>query len=181
MTAALQRELEHVVRTTPAQVIDTLTDTCACARWSPIGFSLDDEGDDRLRAGTVRRVTGSVLGAPVRFHLHTLAAEASGLRLHARGPVDLHMHYSLTPVGSGCEMDAHISIHPSRGRVGRLVARAARTLLVAGTLDDTLERIAREAERSAERCQRGDLARLESDPKTESGVKSALKRSTGSV
>jgi carbon monoxide dehydrogenase subunit G len=158
---ALSWSSRTVVRTPPAQVIDTLTDTDACARWSPIGFSLeDDEGDegyggDRLRAGTVRRVSGRLLGAPVRFHLHTLTADATGLRLHARGPVDLHVQYSLTPVGSGCELDAHISIRPSRGRLGGLVARAARTLLVAGTLDDTLERIAREAERSA-RCCRHD-------------------------
>ncbi len=170
-----------MVRTGPAQVIDTLTDTGACARWSPIGFSLQDDGGARLRAGTVRRVSGRVLGAPVRFHLHTLAADASGLRLHARGPIDLHVHYSLRPIAAGCEMHADVSIHPSRTRVGRLVARTVRTLLVAGTLDVALERIAREAERSAERCQRGDLAGLESDPKTESGVKSALKRSTGSV
>jgi hypothetical protein len=66
-----------------------------------------------------------------------------------------HVHYSLTPVESGCEMDAHVSIHPSRGRVGRLVAHAAPTLLAAGTLDDALERIAREAERSVRRCERG--------------------------
>jgi hypothetical protein len=158
VTGALSWSSRTVVRTAPSQVIDTLTDTGACARWSPIGFSLDDderEDDDRLRAGTVRRVTGRLLGAPVRFHLHTLAVDATGLRLHARGPVDLHVEYSLTPVGSGCEVDAHISIHPSRGRVGRLVVRAARTLLVAGTLDDTLERIAREAERSAGRREPG--------------------------
>jgi hypothetical protein len=155
VTAVLSWSSRTVVRTAPAHVIDTLTDTGACARWSPIGFSLeDDEGDedDRLRAGTVRRVSGRLLGAPVRFHLHTLAVDATGLRLHARGPVDLHVQYSLTPVGSGCEMDAHISIHPSRGRLGGLVARAARTLLVAGTLDDTVERIAREAEQSARSC-----------------------------
>jgi hypothetical protein len=45
-------------------------------------------------------------------------------------------------------MHAHVSIHPSRTRIGRLLARTVRTLLVAGTLDVALERIAREAERS---------------------------------
>jgi Polyketide cyclase / dehydrase and lipid transport len=148
VTAAASWSSSTVARTEPARVIETLTDTDACARWSPVAFSLEDDGDGRLRPGTIRRVSGRLLGAPVRFHLHTLAADPSGLRLHARGPIDLHVHYSLTPIASGCEIDAHISIHPPRGRLGRLLARAARTLLVAGTLDDALHRIAREAERS---------------------------------
>ena len=149
MTAALSWSSCTVVRTAPAHVIDTLTDTGACARWSPIPFSLEDDGGDRLAVGTIRRVSGRVFGAPIRFHLHTLAADPSGLRLHARGPIDLLVHYSLRPIASGCEMRAHVSIRPARSRAGRLAARAARTLLAAGTLDDTLERIAREAERSA--------------------------------
>jgi Polyketide cyclase / dehydrase and lipid transport len=138
-----------VIRAHPVQVLDTLTDPDACARWSPIPFSLEDGDDDRLRAGTTHRVSGRLIGARVRFHLHTLTADPGGLRLHARGPVDLHVHYSLTPIASGCEMDAHVSVQPTRGRLGRLLAHAARTLLRAGTLDDALERIAREAERSA--------------------------------
>jgi hypothetical protein len=149
VNAALSWSSRTVVRTEPAQVIDTLTDTDACARWSPIAFSLEDEGGDRLRPGTVRRVSGRLLGARIRFQLHTLAADVSGLCLHARGPIDLRVHYRLTPIASGCEMHAHVSIHPSRGRLNGLVARAVRTLLVAGTLDDALQRIAREAERSA--------------------------------
>jgi hypothetical protein len=152
VTAAISWSSGRVVRTEPARVIETLTDTEACARWSPVAFSLEDD-EGRLRPGTTRRVTGRLLGAPVRFHLHTLIADPSGLRLHARGPVDLHVHYALRPVASGCQMDAHISIHPPRGRIGRLVAHAARTLLVAGTLDHALQRIAHEAERSARSCE----------------------------
>lgn len=148
MTAAVSWSSRTVIRAHPARVLDTLTDPDACARWSPIAFSLEDDTDERLRTGTTHRVSGRLLGAPVRFHLHTLAAAPDGLRLHARGPIDLHVHYSLTPVASGCEIDARISIHPARGRVGRLLARVARSLLVAGTLDDALDRIACEAERS---------------------------------
>ena len=152
MSATVDWSSGRVVRTEPARVIETLTDTEACARWSPVAFSLEDDGG-RLQPGTTRRVSGRLLGAPVQFHLHTLAADATGLRLHARGPIDLHVHYALRPVACGCRMDAHISIQPPRGRVGRLVAHAARTLLVAGTLDQTLQRIAHEAERSARRCE----------------------------
>jgi hypothetical protein len=155
MSAAVNWSSGRVVRTEPARVIDTLTDTDACARWSPVAFSLDDDGG-RLRPGTTRRVSGRLMGARVRFHLHTLEADANGLRLHARGPVDLHVHYVLQPIASGCRMDAHVSIHPPRGHFGQLVAHAARSLLVAGTLDHALQRIAHEAERSdglARRCE----------------------------
>jgi hypothetical protein len=149
VSAAASWSSRTVIRAQPARVLDTLTDPDACARWSPIAFSLDDAGSDRLRAGTSHRVSGKLFGAPVRFRLHTLAADVGGLRLHAQGPIDLRVHYSLTPIALGCAVDAHVSIHPPRGRLGRLIAHATRTLLAAGTLDDALERMAHEAERSA--------------------------------
>jgi polyketide cyclase/dehydrase/lipid transport protein len=144
-----------VIRAQPARVLDTLTDPDACARWSPVAFSLDDGGSHRLRAGTTCRVSGKLFGAPVRFRLDTLAADVRGLRLHAHGPIDLRVHYSLTPIALGCAVDAHVSVHPSRGHLGRLIAHATGTLLAAGTLDDALERMAHEAERPARRATRG--------------------------
>jgi Polyketide cyclase / dehydrase and lipid transport len=134
----------------PEHVIDTLTDTEACARWSPIPFTVDDNGSDRLLAGTICRVSGRLLGAPIRFRLHTLEADTSRLRLHARGPIEIRVVYSLRPVGEGCHVDARVSIQPSRSRFGRLIGRATGLLLTDGTLDDALKRIAREAERSAQ-------------------------------
>jgi Polyketide cyclase / dehydrase and lipid transport len=133
----------------PEHVLDTLTDTEACARWSPIPFSLETRGDPRLRPGTTAQVSGRVLGAPVRFHLQTLSADADGLRLRAQGPVDIAVHYVLRPVTRGCDVDARISIHPNGSPLSRLVARATRALLAAGTLERSLQRIAREAERAA--------------------------------
>jgi Polyketide cyclase / dehydrase and lipid transport len=154
MTALTWRSRTTVLAE-PQAVIDTLTDTEACARWSPIPFTLDDCGSDRLLAGTTRRVSGRVLGAPVRFRLHTLEADTSRLRLHAHGPIDIRVFYSLQPVPDGCHVDARVSIHPPSSHFGRLIGRATRLLLTDGTLDHALRRIAREAERSARMNERG--------------------------
>src|SRR5689334_13885887 len=92
-------------RATPERVIEALTDARACARWSPIPFTVDDPDATRLRAGTTTRVSGRLLGARVRFEIATLVANRHGLRLHARGPIDIHVAYELTPVPLGCALD----------------------------------------------------------------------------
>jgi Polyketide cyclase / dehydrase and lipid transport len=138
------------VRATPQHVIDTLTDPDACARWSPIPFSLDTSDGARLRAGTTTRVSGRLLGARVRLTLHTLAADPGRLHLHARGPVDILVDYTLKPIRAGCALDALISIHPPTSRLGRLLARATGLLLATGTLDHAMDRIAHEAELKAD-------------------------------
>lgn len=150
MTARSWRSRATVLAT-PEHVLDTLTDTAACARWSPVPFAVDGDGggDGRLRAGTIRRVSGRLLGAPVRFHLYTLEANAQQLRLHARGPVEIRVAYALTRLADGCAVDAHVSIEAPTHALGRLIARATGLMLAGGTLDVALSRIAREAERSA--------------------------------
>ncbi|HXO13162.1 MAG TPA: SRPBCC family protein [Mycobacterium sp.] len=140
---------QTTVLATPEHVIDTLTDPAACARWSPVPFSVEGGGSRRLRPGTSRRISGRLLGAPVRFHLHTLEANPRRLRLHARGPIEIRVAYALTPVAEGCALDAHVSIDQPRNPLGRLIGRTTRLMLAAGTLDVALTRIAREAERSA--------------------------------
>lgn len=142
---------QTTVLATPEHVIDTLTDTAACARWSPVPFAVDGGGSHRLAPGTTRRVSGRLLGAPVRFHLHTIEANSRRLRLHARGPIHIRVAYALTPVAEGCALDAHVSIDPPRNPLGRLIGRTTGLMLAAGTLDVALSRIAREAERSARR------------------------------
>ena len=87
--------------------------------------------------------------AHVRFQLHTLAADAGRLHLHARGPIDILVDYTLKPIGAGCALDALISIHPRTSRLGRLLARATGLLLATGTLDHAMTRIAHEAELKA--------------------------------
>jgi Polyketide cyclase / dehydrase and lipid transport len=155
MTIASTWRSRTAVRATPETVIDTLTDPRACARWSPIPFSLDKDDTGRLRAGSTRRVSGRLLGAPVRFQLHTLVAHPGRLHLHARGPIELLVDYTLTRTRAGCTLDAAISIQPPTSRPGRMLARATGLLLAAGTLDHTVHRIALEAE------SRGELARTD--------------------
>jgi Polyketide cyclase / dehydrase and lipid transport len=137
------------ISATPEHVMETLTDTSACARWSPVPFEVDERAGRRLQAGTTRRVNGRILGAPVRFRLHTLEAGARRLRLHARGPIEIDVAYALTPLPGGCDVSAHVSIRCPRHPLGRLVGRATALMLAAGTLDVTLNRIAREAELAA--------------------------------
>lgn len=150
MTALTWRS-QATVLATPEHVIDTLTDTAACARWSPVPFAVEGGGSHRLAPGTIRRVTGRLLGAPVRFHLHTLEANPRRLRLHARGPIEIRVAYALTPVAEGCAIDARVSIDRPRNPLGRLVGRTTGLMLASGALDAALRRIAREAERSARR------------------------------
>lgn len=149
MTTANTWRARTTVRATPEHVIDTLTDPDACARWSPIPFSVDTSDSARLRPGTTTRISSRLLGAHVRFHLHTLAADAGRLHLHARGPIDILVDYTLKPIGAGCALDALISIHPRTSRLGRLLARATGLLLATGTLDHAMTRIAHEAELKA--------------------------------
>jgi hypothetical protein len=138
------------VNAAPEHVIDVLTDPDACARWSPIPFSLDTGGVVRLRAGTVTPVSGRLLGARVRFRLHTLAADPCRLRLHARGPIDIHVDYWLTRSRAGCHLDARISVPTPHAPFGRLLARATGVLLAGGTLEAAVDRIAHEAELAAD-------------------------------
>jgi Polyketide cyclase / dehydrase and lipid transport len=152
------------VRATPEQVIDTLTDPNACARWSPIPFSLDTSDGARLHPGTTTRVSGRLLGVYVRFNLHTIVADPGRLRLHAHGPIDILVDYTLKPIRAGCALDALISVHPPKSRLGRLLARATGLLLATGTLDHAVRRIAHEAELEADtrltsRCARARATR----------------------
>jgi carbon monoxide dehydrogenase subunit G len=138
------------VNAAPEQVIDVLTDPEACARWSPIPFSLETDRGGRLRAGTVTPVSGRLLGARVRFQLHTLAADPARLRLHAEGPIDIDVDYRLTRNRSGCRLDARIRVPAPRARSGRLLAHATGMLLAGGALGHAVDRIAQEAELAAD-------------------------------
>jgi uncharacterized protein YndB with AHSA1/START domain len=150
MTTTHTWRARTTVRATPEHVIDTLTDFDACARWSPIPFSLDTGAGARLRPGTTTRVSGRLLGAHVRFNIHTLAVGPDRLQLRARGPIDILVDYTLTPIRTGCALDGRVSIHRPNGRLARLLARATGLLLASGTLDDAVDRIAHQAELAAD-------------------------------
>jgi Polyketide cyclase / dehydrase and lipid transport len=135
------------VRATPRRVIETLTDTDACARWSPIPFRVDDIDATRLHPGRSVRVSGRLLGVQVSFELEIVAADPTRLLLHARGPIEILVDYGLRPERAGCAVEAAVSVRPVDAGVGRLLARATVLLLATGTLERALARVAHEAER----------------------------------
>jgi hypothetical protein len=132
----------------PAEVLDVLTDPDAASRWAPVAFELDEIGSPptrRLRAGTRARVSGRFAGRTVGFDVRVHAADERGLTLEADGPVGFDVAYELAPTDAGSEVRASVSVRPSRGLAGRLLAEATGALLSAGALDTAISRIGREA------------------------------------
>jgi ABC-type amino acid transport substrate-binding protein len=134
-----------IVDAGPAAVLDVLTDPEACARWAPVPFDVDAVGGRRLRRGSRARVSGRLAGRRVGFDIEVLEADDSRLSLCADGPVGFDVRYDLAPAESGSEVRASVSVRPSRGLAGRLLAEATNALLAAGALDTAVLRIAREA------------------------------------
>jgi hypothetical protein len=75
-----------------------------------------------------------------------IAADASGLKLLASGPIVLEVAYELSPAHAGSEVTAKVAVAGSRGFTGRVIAQAADAMLAAGALRHAVSRIAREAE-----------------------------------
>ena len=129
----------------PAEVLDVLTDPEACTRWAPVSFELEDLEGARLRAGSRARVAGRLAGRRVGFDVCVHEADERGLSLAADGPVGFDVAYELAPTDDGSEVRASVSVRPSRGLTGRLLAEATGALLSAGALDTAISRIGREA------------------------------------
>jgi uncharacterized protein YndB with AHSA1/START domain len=129
----------------PAEVLQVLTDPDACTRWAPVAFELEDIDGPRLRAGSTARVNGRLAGRRVGFQVAVREADERGLSLVADGPVGFDVAYRLSPTASGSEVCASVSVRPSRGLAGRLLAEATGALLSAGALDAAITRIGREA------------------------------------
>jgi hypothetical protein len=127
----------------PAAVLAVLTDPEACTRWAPVPFDVEDGRP--LLAGSSARVSGRLAGRRVGFDVAVQKADESGLALSASGPVGLDVDYRLAPHDAGAEVHARISVRPSRGLAGRLLAEAANALLSAGALENALARLSREA------------------------------------
>jgi hypothetical protein len=145
----------------PSAVLDVLTDPDAAARWAPVPFDVED--DRRLTAGRTARVSGRLAGKRVGFDVQVHAADVTGFALTAQGPVGFEVDYRLVrttrsqgfPDGApaldaaGCHVHASISVRPTRGLAGRLLAEATTALLNAGALETTLARLTREAAATA--------------------------------
>ena len=134
--------------TTPARpedVLDVLCDPDAAARWAPLPFEVEELDGRRLESGSRARVSGKLAGRRVGFDLEVHEASGRGLTLAADGPVGFDVDYRLSPVEGGSEVHASVSVRPSGGIVGRLLAEATSALLSAGALEAALSRVTREA------------------------------------
>jgi hypothetical protein len=129
----------------PRDVLDVLTDPEACARWAPLPFDIEELDGRRLATGSRARVSGSLAGKRVGFDVEVHEASDSGLSLAANGPVGFDVAYELAAVDGGSEVRASVSVRPSRGIAGRLLAEATSALLSAGALEACLSRVVREA------------------------------------
>jgi uncharacterized protein YndB with AHSA1/START domain len=129
----------------PAEVLDVLTDPDSVRRWAPVAFELAELEGDRLRAGGTARVCGRLAGRSVGFEVEVSEADERGLALRASGPVGFDVAYELEPTPAGSQVRASVSVHPSRGIAGRILAEATGALLTAGALEAAVSRIGREA------------------------------------
>ena len=130
----------------PEAVLNVLTDPDAAARWAPVAFDVDDLDGERLLPGSRARVSGRLAGRRVGFDVDVHEADTTGIALSASGPVRLDVAYQLSPATcGGSEVRASVSVRPSRGLAGRLLAEATSALLSAGALEAALSRVAREA------------------------------------
>ncbi len=129
----------------PEAVLDVLTDPEAAARWAPLPFDVDELDGHRLATGSRARISGKLAGRRVGFDLEVHEASGDGLSLAADGPVGFDVDYRLAAVEGGSEVHASVSVRPSRGIMGRLLAEATSALLSAGALEAALSRVTREA------------------------------------
>jgi hypothetical protein len=129
----------------PAVVLDVLTDPDACRRWAPVAFELEELQGARLHAGARARVQGKLAGRSVGFDVEVSEADERGLALSAHGPVGFDVAYELEATPAGSQVRASVSVRPSRGLAGRLLAEATGALLSAGALEAAVSRIGREA------------------------------------
>ena len=129
----------------PEDVLDVLTCTEACRRWSPVAFELDGDAAPRLAAGARMRVSGSLAGRRVGFDVEVLEAGDGRLALSARGPVALDVAYEARATEAGSELSASVSVRSGRGLFGRMAAEATAAILHAGALGVAVDRIARTA------------------------------------
>ncbi len=129
----------------PAVVLDVLTDTDACRRWSPVPFDLDGDAGPRLAPGCRVRVSGQLVGRRVGFDVEVHEAADGRLALSAHGPVALDVAYEARPSGEGSEVHASVSVRSGGGFFGRLAEQATAALLQAGALGHAVDRIARSA------------------------------------
>ena len=129
----------------PEHVLELLTEPDAIARWAPIPFELLDLDGARLRPGTRARVSGTLAGRRLEFHVEIHEADEERLSLVANGLVSIGAEYRLAPADGGSDVHASVSVS-GRGLLGGILARAFEAVLAAGALRASVARIGRELE-----------------------------------
>ena len=119
----------------PEAVLDLLTDTDACRRWSPVPFDLDGEAGGRLAAGARVRVSGSLVGRRVGFDVEVHEAADGRLALsRARSRRLRRGLRGAARIRGGSEVHASVSLRSAGGLFGRAAEHATAALLHAGAL-----------------------------------------------
>jgi uncharacterized protein YndB with AHSA1/START domain len=137
---------QTTVHGSPEEVLEVLTAPAALARWSPVGFEIEELDTTHLRPGTRARVAGCLAGQRVRFDVDVTRADPERLLLHAQGPVGLDVDYTIAPSPRGSAIDAAVTVRGERGVTKALIARALHLLFAVGGLDLALARLVREVE-----------------------------------
>jgi uncharacterized protein YndB with AHSA1/START domain len=130
----------------PEEVLEVLTHPAALARWSPVGFEIEELDSAHLRSGTRARVAGYLAGHRVAFDVDVMQADPERLLLHARGPVGMDVEYTIAPAPHGSAVDAAVTVRGERGVTKALIARSLHLLLAVGGLEVALARLCREVE-----------------------------------
>ena len=149
----------------PGEVLEALTHPAALARWSPVGFEIEELNSTRLRSGTRARVAGCLAGRRIKFDVDVMQADPERLLLHAQGPVGMDVEYTIAPALHGSAVDAAITVRGQRGMTKAMVARALHLFLAVGGLEVALARLVREVE---QRNRRATDARRRPLPSTSS-------------
>ena len=131
------------VPASPADVLELLTEPGAIARWAPIPFEVVALDGTRLESGSRARVAGRLAGQSVEFDVDVLRVSDERLELVAEGPIVLDVQYRLRAAGTESEIEASVSVQ-GRGFLGRVLAKATETLLAAGALRMSMDRLANE-------------------------------------
>jgi hypothetical protein len=127
----------------PADVLELLTEPGAIARWAPVPFEVVELDGSRLASGSRARVAGRLAGRSVEFDVDVLRASDDRLELVAEGPISIDVQYRLRPAGAVSEIEASVSVE-GQGLFGRVLAKATDTLLAAGALRMSINRLANE-------------------------------------
>lgn len=138
-----QWQYNATVPGSPADVLELLTEPQAIARWAPVPFEVVALDGTRLEAGSKARVAGRLAGRSVEFDVDVRRASDGRLELTAEGPISIDVQYKLRPAGAESEIEASVAVQ-GQGLFGRVLAKATETLLAAGALRMSLERLANE-------------------------------------